>query len=62
MVIGAYPDSLVKFRGAFIRELVERGHEVHAVAGGEGKSVQASLEIIGASYSSIPLQRKGLHL
>lgn len=59
LIIGGLPVSLVNFRGTLIRELVGRGHEVLACAGGEDVAVADSLHAMGARYLPLPLSRTG---
>ncbi len=58
-VIGGIPDSLTRFRGELIREMIARGHEVHALAGSELPDVTAELTALGARFHRYPLARTG---
>ena len=61
IIVGALPESLVNFRGAFIRSLVLAGHRVTAMANAaEPKSV-AAIEALGARFRPFPIARAGLN-
>jgi glycosyltransferase involved in cell wall biosynthesis len=61
LVVGAYPPSLVNFRGPLIAALTARGHEVTGMAGGEASGVAAALEAMGARYRPYPVRRTGMN-
>lgn len=63
LVVGAYAQSLVNFRGPLLAEMVARGHEVHAAASGlsADTSATATLRKMGVTSHDIALQRTGLN-
>jgi glycosyltransferase involved in cell wall biosynthesis len=61
LILSAFPRSLVLFRGALIREMVDAGHDVVACAHGEDVNVGAQLASWGASYHPIYLHRTGIN-
>ncbi len=61
MVIGAFAESLVNFRGDLIKSLVADGHEVVAMAGQTDKRTVTSIEDLGASFRPYPVQRNGMN-
>ncbi|MCB0322748.1 MAG: glycosyltransferase family 4 protein [Bdellovibrionales bacterium] len=61
VVLGSYGKSLTLFRGAMLREMAARGHDVVACAPEEDAALSASLAEIGVSYESYPLKRTGLN-
>lgn len=63
LLIASFPDSLMKFRGALIRSLLEAGKDVHvAVPYTDGtRSITLSLERLGVKVHSVSLQRTGLN-
>jgi hypothetical protein len=63
LVVASHPESLVKFRGELLRELLARGVEVHAAApelsaGSEPACVLASW---GVTTHDVALRRTGLN-
>ena len=61
LVVGAWPPSLVNFRGELIKAMSARGHKVIACAGGEDPKVAAFLRACDAEYVSLPISRSGLN-
>jgi glycosyltransferase involved in cell wall biosynthesis len=61
LVIGAYPPSLINFRGELLEALVARGHQVIAMAGGQDQAVATELAARGVEYRSYRVQRNGLN-
>jgi len=59
LVIGGYADSLIRFRGDMLREMVILGHEVKAGAPCANESIKKGLKNIGVDYIDIPLDRTG---
>jgi glycosyltransferase involved in cell wall biosynthesis len=74
-VIGSFAPSLIKFRGPLIAAMVERGHQVTALApdpardpaareaeaaAGPGATIAAQLAAIGAAFAPFELDRAGL--
>lgn len=60
-LLGGYAPSLINFRGPLVRAMLERGHEVVAMAPPYSPSPGPQLEAMGASYREIPLNRRGLN-
>jgi glycosyltransferase involved in cell wall biosynthesis len=63
VVIGGWAPSLIKFRGPLLAAMVERGHEVIAMApegGLGGEDVRGTLASIGVAFEPIPLERTGI--
>jgi glycosyltransferase involved in cell wall biosynthesis len=60
IVLGAYPPSLILFRGKLIEALVARGHHVIAVAADIPAEVDAQLRAIGAEPRSVPIANQSL--
>ena len=48
VVVGAFPSSLINFRGELIRLMVARGHRVTAMAGEATAEDVARIEALGA--------------
>ena len=61
VVIGAFAESLVNFRGDLIKSLVAAGHEVSAMAGHSDDATRLRIETLGASFRSYPVQRNGMN-
>lgn len=61
IVIGTLPSSLVNFRGALIRAMVDAGHEVIAMADPSDGSIAAAIAGMGARFIAFPVQRSGLN-
>jgi len=60
-VIGNDPHYLVNFRGRLISDLAQRGHEVHALAPNLTGTALRSVQALGATGWSYPLQRQGIN-
>jgi glycosyltransferase involved in cell wall biosynthesis len=60
-LIGSFAPSLINFRGPLIAALVERGHEVHALAPDIDPATAASLRALGAQPRSIGLVNSSLN-
>jgi glycosyltransferase involved in cell wall biosynthesis len=63
VVIGGWAPSLIKFRGPLLAAMVERGHEVIALApdgGLDGGDLGSELARIGVRYQPIELERTGI--
>lgn len=58
LLVAGYAESVVRFRGRLIRDLVQAGYEVHVAAPAEREDT--SLAAIGAVPHSITLARGGL--
>jgi len=61
VVFGSLPESLVNFRGPLMSEMVRRGWEVTAVAGGKDESVRRRLLEMGVRYEPVAISRTGLN-
>lgn len=63
LIIASFPDSLVKFRGPLIDELLEAGKDVHVAAPDLAPRGDVALALArkGVRLHSIPLQRTGLN-
>lgn len=60
-VIGGVPQSLTTFRGELIKNIVELGHEVYGLAGGEEKRFTDALAENGVRFISYPIKRNKLN-
>ncbi len=61
VINGSYADSLVRFRGDFLKELVKRKHVVHTTAPDICAAVRSQLLEMGVESHSVPLRRAGLN-
>jgi glycosyltransferase involved in cell wall biosynthesis len=61
VVIAAYPESLVNFRGALLRSLVERGHRVSALAAPAAPELVQRIEALGVRFLSYPVARNAMN-
>lgn len=61
IVIGAFAESLVNFRGDLIKSLVAAGHDVVAMAGHTDGLTRSRIEALGASFRSYSVQRNGMN-
>jgi glycosyltransferase involved in cell wall biosynthesis len=61
VIVGSLPESLLNFRGDFLKELVVRGHEVIALADEASQEVIQDLKGMGISFYSFPIQRNGMN-
>jgi glycosyltransferase involved in cell wall biosynthesis len=61
VILGNYSRNLVVFRGAVIRELVDRGHEVIAVGPENDAWTAQGLCALGATFVVIPMARASLN-
>lgn len=60
LILGNYSRNLVVFRGALIRELVRRGHEVLAVGPERDNWTSAELRRMGARFEAVPMARASI--
>ncbi|MHB8117601.1 MAG: glycosyltransferase family 4 protein [Methanothrix sp.] len=60
-VIGNQAFSLLNFRGPLISDMVEKGHEVFALAPDYDKSTRASVRALGAEPMDYSLSRTGMN-
>lgn len=61
MVLGSFAESLTRFRGSLIAELVARGYEVVACAPEADATTREQLASLGARYVDLAMQRTGLN-
>lgn len=63
LVVASYARSLILFRGALLKELIARGHSVHATAASDAHSsaIGQQLEDIGVSFSTISISRHSIN-
>jgi len=56
-IVGAFPESLLNFRGELLLKLVATGHEVIALADEASPDVVSRLKDMGVDFFPIPIQR-----
>lgn len=61
LLIGAYPKSIVSFRGHLIKSFVDLGHDVLVMSGPADVDTVKEIEELGACFESFPIQRNGLN-
>jgi len=61
LIIGAYPNSIVSFRGKLIRNFIEAGHDVIVMTAEASLDVVAEVEELGASFRPYIVERNGLN-
>ncbi len=61
IVIGNFADSLIKFRGPMLQEMVKRDHQVVACAPEASVEIQNALHAMGVEYRNVPIERAGLN-
>jgi len=61
LVMGGFAESLVNFRGALLREMVARGHEVYACAPETSCEIGVALSKYGVTYCPVALDRTGVN-
>lgn len=61
IIIGAFPESLLKFRGNLIRELSASGKDVIAVSGKTNKDVRDQIKNLNAQHEEIFISRTSLN-
>ena len=59
-LLGGTAESLVAFRGPFIREMLARDWRVTASADGDDKAAERALKVMGADYTPAKLDRVGI--
>jgi len=62
VLIGAYPESLINFRGDLIKALVGAGHRVTAMAAPASREQIARIEALGAHFRAYSIERNSLNL
>lgn len=61
MIIGAYPHSIISFRGHLIKSLVDKGHQVTVLTAQAPEEIVQQIEVLGAQFKSFSVQRNGLN-
>lgn len=61
MILGSFADSLVRFRGRLIEDLLHAGLEVVACAPEISTAIRERLENMGARVIEVPMRRTGLN-
>ena len=60
LVLGSYEESLIKFRGPMLKEMVERGNQVIACAPAASWEIRNVLNEMGVNYQDVTIDRNGL--
>jgi glycosyltransferase involved in cell wall biosynthesis len=60
MIIGSFAQSLLNFRGALLKTLITKGHQVISCAPDATDGIRGDLAHMGVRYFQIPLVRAGL--
>ena len=61
LIIGAYPNSIIGFRGPLIRSFVDAGHDVTVMTAAATPEVIAQVTALGATFKSYRVERNGLN-
>jgi glycosyltransferase involved in cell wall biosynthesis len=61
VILGAYPNSIIGFRGALITAFVEAGHEVTVMTAAATEGVIAQVTALGATFRPYRVERNGLN-
>ncbi len=61
LILGAYPNSIISFRGQLIKSLVAGGNEVMVMTAPASAQIIAQIELLGATFTAFPVQRNGLN-
>jgi glycosyltransferase involved in cell wall biosynthesis/GNAT superfamily N-acetyltransferase len=61
LFIGAFPSSLVSFRGSLIKAMLAKGIKVYTAANGRNPDTEAKLHAIGVEYFPIRIARAGMN-
>lgn len=61
LIIGAYPNSIIGFRGQLIKKLVDSGHQVLVMTAAAEQETVEQLQDLGAEFLSYNVQRNGLN-
>lgn len=61
LIIGAYPNSIIGFRGQLIKKFVDSGHQVLVMTAIADQSVIVEVNNIGAEFLAYDVQRNGLN-
>ncbi|MDE2420948.1 MAG: glycosyltransferase family 4 protein [Gammaproteobacteria bacterium] len=64
LIIASYPDSILRFRGALIQAIQDKGFEIHIVAPNlrDAPEVRQQLETLGYIVHDIFMQRTGVNI
>ncbi len=62
VLLGAYPDSVVAFRGDLIRELVSVGYDVTVMTAAATPAVRGEIEALGVDFRPYSIERNSLNL
>jgi len=62
LILGSLAESLIKFRGALLREMVTTGHEVFACAPRAPAAVKDELARMSVVYRHVHIDRTGLYV
>jgi glycosyltransferase involved in cell wall biosynthesis len=60
-IIGSFADSLINFRGPFLREVHEKKHNIIACATGASTELVRRLRDMDVKYFDVPIDRRGLN-
>ena len=61
VVVGSFGESLIKFRGPLLQQMVENGHEVIACAPEADDELTSELALLGVKYIPVPIGRAGIN-
>lgn len=61
LVLGAYPNSIVGFRGQLIKKLVDSGHQVLVMTAPAEKDIVKQVKALGADFKPYDVQRNGIN-
>ncbi|MBA6391633.1 glycosyltransferase family 4 protein [Colwellia sp. BRX10-3] len=61
VIIGAYPNSIIGFRGPLISTFVRAGHDVTVMTAHASADVVADVTALGATFQPYPVERNGLN-
>ncbi|MCI2283344.1 glycosyltransferase family 4 protein [Colwellia sp. MSW7] len=61
LIIGAYPNSIVGFRGQLIKKFVDSGHQVLVMTAAAEQGVIDEVQSLGAEFKSYDVQRNGIN-
>ena len=61
VIIGAYPNSIIGFRGPLIRKFVNAGHQVTVMIAQASIDVIAEIKALGATFQPYSVERNGVN-
>ena len=61
VIIGAYPNSIIGFRGPLIRKFVNAGHQVTVMTAQASIDVIAEIKALGATFQPYSVERNGVN-